>query len=176
MAVELIPKKVGKPVFGQVFFLILSFVVLVGVGISFFVLQRFIETNRADLDLLNKQLAESTRPLEQELTTKLNAHKQNGEDFKFVAGKRKDFLPLFELLERATHPDVFFRNLKIADNQNAFVLDGVTRDFFALEQQRLVWNKEQGFESVRLSAMTLTTDKTGSFTVEFMVSPELLIP
>ncbi len=175
MIVELIPKKVEKPVFGQVFFLILSVAVLVGVGISFLVLTQLGNTTRTNLELLEKQLAEDTRPLELELSAKLSAYRQTVEDFKSAASERKNFLPFFELLERVTHPDVFFQNLSMAGT-NTMVLEGQTKDFFALEQQRLVWKKEQGFVNVQLKNLLLTSGSAGAFSVEFTLSPELLVP
>lgn len=176
MIVELIPKQIKKPVFGQVFFLIVSLAVLAGVTVSFLILQQLISTARASLDILEKQLSQDTRPQEQELASKLQEYKQGVEDFKFVASERKSFLPFFEVLEKTTHPDVFFLALDAIDNANVLALDGETRNFFALEQQRLVWKERNEFQNVQLQDIRLTGTGNGSFKVEFTVSPELLNP
>ncbi|MEK7542327.1 MAG: hypothetical protein AAB524_01350 [Patescibacteria group bacterium] len=176
MIVELIPKKAEKPVFGQVFFLIVSLAALVGVAVSFFILQQVIGRARLDLDILEKQLMQDTRPQEEKLVAKLSGYKQKVEDFKFVAGERKNFLPFFELLERTTHPDIFFINLERVGDKNIMFLGGETKDFFALEQQRLLWKKEKEFQTVQLKEMLLSGEGNGSFKVEFTLSPELLVP
>lgn len=176
MIVELIPKQEHKPIFGQVFFLILSAAALAGTTIAFLILQQLINTNRTNLDILEKQLFFNTQPLEQELAAKLLIYKQNTEDFKVAASERKTFLPFLDLLEKNTHPDVFFTNLEKGESADTFVLDGQTRNFFTLEQQRLVWKQQKQFENVQLTNIALGESETASFNVEFTVIPELLTP
>ncbi len=174
MIVELIPKQIKKPVFGQVFFLIVSIAVLAGTAVSLFIFQQLIGTARANLAILEKQFSQDTQPQEQELAEKLVEYKQIVEDFKFVAGERKSFLPFFKVLEKTTHPDVFFLALDETDNANVLALDGATRNFFALEQQRLVWKELNEFQNVQLKGIKLTGTGSGSFKVEFTLTPELL--
>jgi hypothetical protein len=150
--------------------------VLVAVGIAFFILQQLINTTRTNVEIFDKQLVQDTRPLEQELSTKLNGYRQAVEDFKTAASERKNFLPFFELLENTTHPDVFFQNFQMA-NTTTMVLGGQAKDFFTLEQQRLVWKKEEQFKNVQLKDIAFSAPGEGIvFTVELTISPELLTP
>lgn len=175
MIVELIPKQVQKPIFGQTFFLFVAIAVLAGAVIAIFILQQFIRNTQAELDVLEKTLAEDTRPLEEALEKELQGYKKKTDLLASVLGERKTLFPFLSRLERTTHPDVFFHDLKGDAGTGIFTLGGEARSFFVLEQQRLVWNEESVLGS-KLQDISLGEAGTGNFTVEFTVDPRLLDP
>lgn len=171
--VELIPKKEQKPIFGQVFFLIVSFAVLLSVAAAFFVLQQLARDAREVLEVLEKRFVQDTRPLEEELAAQLQKHKKKTEILRAVLDERKNVLPFFELLEQTSHPGVVFQELDGVAKTGAFVLTGEAKNFFVLEQQRLVWKERQEFTSVLRNIELSPTDRS-SFEVEFDLKPEIL--
>jgi len=175
MIVELIPKREQKPIFGQVFFLIISITTLVSVGMAFFVLQQLIRDTSEVLAVLEKRFLEDTRPLEEEASAMLEGYKTKTEMLRIALDERKTALPFLRLLEQTTHPDVFFTDFNGDPKTGIFVLTGEARDFFALEQQRLVWKGRKEFESA-VRNIQLGKEGAGSFEVEFIVKPELLDP
>ena len=171
--VELIPKKEQKPIFGQVFFLIVSVAMLLAVATAFFVFQQLARDAREVLAVLEERFAQSTRPLEEELAEKLQYHKKKTEILRSVLDERKNVLAFFELLEQTTHPGVVFEGLTGDAKTGTFVLKGEAQNFFVLEQQRLVWGKQQEF-STTLRDIQLGEGSQSTFEVEFVVKPETL--
>ncbi len=173
--VELIPKKEQKPIFGQVFFVIVSAVALAGVASSFLILHQLIIGNQAILKGLEKTLAEDTRPLEEELSKRLERYEKQTKIFRLVLDERKLLLPFFEILEKTSHPDVIFQGFDGDTETGVFVLLGEAQSFSVLEQQRLIWKERKEFTNI-LRDIRINGEGTISFEVEFVVSPELLDP
>ena len=173
--VELIPKQEQKPIFGQVFFLIVSLFALVGVAAAFFIVQQLIHGAEEELSALEKKFAQDTRPLEEALTAEVQNYQKETEILKTVLDERKALLPFFALLERITHPNVVFQKLEGSGETGVFNLEGTAESFFALEQQRLWWKKQGELESV-LRDITFGAGESVGFQVEFSVKPEVLKP
>lgn len=175
MIVELIPKKERKPIFGQMFFLIVSVVLLAAVVSAFFLLQQSIRNARAEFSTLEKTFVEDIRPVEEELSASLQGYRGKTEILKATLQERKNALAFFALLEETAHPEVFFRSLTGDMETSVFVLEGEAQDFIALEQQRLIWNNQEEFQS-ELQGIKLGGEGAAEFTVEFIINPELLNP
>lgn len=171
--VELIPKKEQKPIFGQVFFLIVSVVVFLSIATAFFVFQQLARDAREVLEVLEKRFAEATRPLEEQLVAQLQGHKKKTEILRVVLGERKNVLAFFEVLEQTSHPGVVFEEFTGNTKTGTFVLGGEAQNFVVLEQQRLVWKKQQGF-SATLRDIQLGEGNRSTFEAEFVVKPEIL--
>ena len=175
MIVELIPKREKKPIFGQMFFIIVSLAALIGVIATFFVFRLFVENAKAELTRLERTFLEDTRPLEEELEKRLSEQKRKADLLYTVLEERRIFSPVFNFLEATTHPDVFFRSLQGDAETGVFSLEGEAINFLVLEQQRLVWNEQNSFVG-HLESMSLGSGGTASFQVEFVANPELLRP
>ena len=173
MMVELIPKREQKPIFGQMFFLIVSAAVLAAVVASFFILQQLIESKHAEREQLELTFVEDTRPLEEELSSRLLGYKKQVDALSSVLRERKTLLPFFALLERTTHPDVFFRSFDGNAATGVLRLNGEAESFFVLEQQRLAWENRTEF-AYKLSGLQLGQGGAASFSVEFVVTPGFL--
>lgn len=175
MMVELIPKQEQKPIFGQAFFLFVALAVLAGVISAILILQEFIRNTQAELDVLEKTFVEDTRPLEEALEKELQGYKKKTDILSIALNDRKTLLPFLSLLENTTHPDVFFHDLTGNTETGIFALGGEARNFFVLEQQRLVWNGQSELKA-QLQDISLGQAGTGNFTVEFTADPHLLDP
>lgn len=175
MAVEFIPKQEQKPIFGQMFFVIVSFVLLAGVAFSIFFLQQSVEGARKEFAALDKTFTEEIRPLKEELSAKLQDYKEKTEVLKSVLDERKNALAFLDLLEQTTHPDVFFGTLNGDMKTGVFELEGEAQDFIVLEQQRLIWNNKEELQS-ELKNISLNEGGAAGFTVEFIIAPEILAP
>lgn len=171
--VELIPKKEEKPIFGQVFFLIVSVAMLLAVAIAFFVFQQLARDASEILEVLEKRFLEGTRLLEEEVSAQLQADKKKTEILRAVLDERKNVLAFFGLLEQTSHPGVVFKEFEGDAKTGIFVLKGEAQNFVVLEQQRLVWRERQEFSTL-LSDIELGQEGQSSFEVEFSVKPEIL--
>jgi len=171
--VEIIPREEQKPIFGQVFFLIVSFAMLLSVATAFFVFQQLARDAREVLAVLEERFTQSTRPLEEELAAQLQDDKKKIEILRAVLDERKNVLAFFKLLEQTTHPGVVFTEFTGDVKTGAFVLEGEAQNFFVLEQQRLVWKERQEFSAI-LRDIQLVQGGRSSFEVEFVLKPEAL--
>lgn len=171
--VELIPRKEQKQIFGQVFFLILSVAMFFAVAVAFFVLQQLARDAREVLEVLEERFVRDTRPLEEELAAQLQDSKKKTEVLRAVLDDRKNVLAFFRLLEQTSHPGVVFQHFTGDIKTNTFMLTGEAQSFFVLEQQRLVWEKQQEFSAI-LRDIQLGEESRSNFEVEFVVKPEIL--
>jgi|SRR3989344_7599187 len=172
--VELIPKKEQKPIFGQVFFLIVSLAALFVVATAFFVFQQLDRNAREVRGVLEKRL-QDIQPIEEALVAQLQEYKKKTEMLRIVLGERRNTLAFFRLLEDMSHPGVVFGALKGDVGTGTFVLTGEAQNFFVLEQQRLVWREREEFDFV-LRDVQLGQGGRSNFAVDFVVKPEILDP
>jgi hypothetical protein len=173
MKLELIPKQTQKPIFGQIFFVFVSAVLLIGVILTFVILSQFITGARDTLAELDRVLKEDTRPLEEQLSESLRYEKSKIEVLEFVLKERRTMFPFLRLLEETTHPEVFFHGFSGDARTGVFALSGEAKDFFVLEQQRLVWESRDEF-TTDLQSIQRSGEGAGEFGVEFTLEPELL--
>ncbi|HZX49952.1 MAG TPA: hypothetical protein VFE94_02250 [Candidatus Paceibacterota bacterium] len=167
MAIELIPRREEKPVFGRPFFLIISTVVFVGVAAGVLVLEQLASAKKDELNSLQRTFVQDTRPQEEELARQLQEYRAKIENLRLALDQRQDVLWLFEFLEDTLHPDVFlteFENMR----ENSFVFQGEAVNAFVLEQQRLVWEGQEGMQSVELKEIELLSSGRVEFQVEFV--------
>jgi len=175
MVVEFIPKQEQKPIFGQMFFVIVSIVLVASVAFSIFLLQQSVRSAREEFAALNKTFTEEIRPLEEELSVKLEGYKGKTEVLKSVLEQRKNAPAFLTLLEQTTHTDIFFKSLNGDIKTGVFELEGEAQNFLVLEQQRLIWNNQEKFQSELLD-ITLNEEGAAGFMVKFIVAPEILDP
>lgn len=171
--IDLIPKKEQKPIFGQVFFSIVSVAMFLAVAVAFFVFQQLVTNAREVLGVLEQRFVQDTRPLEEELSSQLRDYKKKTEILRTVFDERKNMLAVFKILEQTGHPGVVFREFTGDANTRVFVLEGQAQNFVVLEQQRLVWEKQEAFSAV-LRDITLDEGGRSAFEVEFVFEPEVL--
>ena len=170
--VDLIPKKQRKPVFSQVFFLLISSAVAIGIGVIFMVLEQVRASENLVVENLSKTLLEDTRPLEMDTEEALQEYKKEIEGVADALKERKDFLAFFALLEQSTHPDIVFTGMEEA--LGSIVLMGEAENFAILEQQRQVWRTMGQFESVSIADMEITREGNAGFEVTFVLRPDVL--
>jgi hypothetical protein len=163
--IDLIPKQQEKPLFGKWFFFIASALLVGGVGIGFFVLGEFEKNNKQTLGVLESTLRNDIQPQEQSLIGELNAARESVERFKAVVAERKDFLPFFQLLERSTHEEVVFSKFTAGRESATTTIEvsGIARDFFTLEQQRLLWKQQSQIQHIEIQNMGLQAEGRVSF-------------
>ncbi|HEX9722345.1 MAG TPA: hypothetical protein VGA53_03710 [Candidatus Paceibacterota bacterium] len=160
---DLIPKQEQKPLFGQWFFLIASFLLLAGVGIGFFVLDQLEQSSREALETIERTLQEEIQPQEQSLVEELQRAREKIDRFKLAAERRKDFLPLFQILEESTHEGVVFSSFQTNRQKAQITLAGTAQNFFVLEQQRLLWKRQPQIKEIVIQGMKLEQDGQVSF-------------
>lgn len=163
MIVELIPKQVQKPIFGPWFFLITSFLLLLGVATGFFILKHFHAQASESLRNLDQTFQQDIKPEEEMVQLEVSSYRQKVEYMKTVLGRRSDFSRLFDFLERAMHPEVFFVSFRVDAVDPKASLEGIASSFLALEQQRRIWAEQQDLRELNLESIELGSDGAITF-------------
>lgn len=171
--VELIPKQAKKPLFSLWFFLIASMLVFVSMVVVFFVLGHVIRNNMQILEGLEQRLSRDTTPQEKALASELVEYQTKIDAFAFAIEKRYNFSPLFDVLERSTHEGVVFESFEANRDEKRINVVGKATGFFILEQQRLLWEQEEGIVEARLAEIRLEGNGEVGFEAEFLVDPNL---
>ncbi|MDP2855578.1 MAG: hypothetical protein Q8N90_00450 [bacterium] len=81
---------------------------------------------------------------------------------------------VFERLELTTHPQVAFTNFNYDFNENRLRLDGYGQNLQAIAQQLLAFQRTSDFNSVTLSNVRQSSDKT-IFSMEIFFNPSLVL-
>jgi len=164
--VELIPRQERKPLFGQWFFFIASFLLIGGVGIGFFILDQ-LENNAKDILVsLQETLLRDTRPQEEALATELSAYKEKIDRLSAAASEREDFLRYFTFLEDSIIDGVYLTRFEADRDSAILAFEGVANSFLDLERQRLLWKSQEQIKQVDIMNMLLGGDGTISFQAE----------
>ena len=140
-----------------VFFLFLSSVV------SYFVLQQLVSLREGELatqkELLNAELTQR----EQDFQKRVIRLKRQIENFARVTEARKNSRVFFSFLEQRTIPEVFFDELNLNPQTHEAILSGQSTDFYALEQQVLVFKADPNITNVQLSNVGLRDGRVAQF-------------
>lgn len=81
---------------------------------------------------------------------------------------------VFERLELTTHPQVAFTNFNYDFNENRIQLDGYAKNLQAIAQQLLAFQRTSDFDSVTLSNIRQSADKT-IFSMEIFFNSSLVL-
>jgi len=171
--VDIIPKEPVKYPLGihLVFYIGLT---IFGISIvGFFVLQQLTLIKTGELASIEEVLLKETSREEQVLEEKVVLVKRKIDDFSHILAVRRNVLNFFALLEEDTHPAVVFKNLDLDAQEYTAELSGESTDFFTLEQQMLVLQKEAKIEKMKLSGVELGQEGGAVFSLDIQLNPEL---
>jgi hypothetical protein len=171
--VQLIPKQEKKPIFGQLFFLIIAIGVFAGTITAFVVFEQLRGQSLETRESLEETLVKDIRPREKEMEQEIKRYQEQLTALEEILAKRSIFLAFFDVLERTTHPNIFFSSMTGTLHGERLELSGEANDFFAIEQQRLVWEEEDTFEEMNMGNINLSKDGAAAFKVDFVVKREI---
>jgi len=156
--IELIPKKLSRPPFGRLFFMIVSVLLFVGIVVGFYIITQMQSDSNEILASLRARLERISTPQERELEAELLVAKDRIGDFTIIVEERTDFLAVFQLLERTTHPGIQLIKFDANVEKEEIVIAGEATDFRILEQQRLVWRDRNEILDLFLTDVELSLE------------------
>ena len=177
MSIEIIPKKKEEKIssvgiFAQYMGLGLLFLSIT-TSILFFVLTlratQDVEGIRADIEA-----KKSTEMLL--LENEMRDNHRRVLDFAYILEKRTSPDPMFEVIERSIHPDVYLSDLQIDVNGRSIRTNGTAADIIAFDQQVKLFEKEEMIVSSGIETFSRGSDGRISFPMTIVFSDKLFNP
>jgi len=137
--VEIIPKPAEKPPFWQNLILIPSIIILLVAIFAYFILSSLQTKAQQDIKDLDGKISQTKTKERQDLENHLLREKKIIDDFSLILSKHRISSSLFVLLEKATHPKVWFDDFKLDFSKGTITLSGKTESFITLGQQETIF-------------------------------------
>jgi len=180
MPIEIIPKKPIKIALWLNILFGFSIFLLLMVGSSYFELKHLQENASTTIQALEAEIKEVKTIIKtpegktlEELEKELEAEKEKIDDFSAVLTAHQLNSKFFPLLERATHPKVFFSSLNLNSKELNLALAGETESFQTLGQQIYIFQRIEGIQSVGLSGVSIGKEGRVNFTLSLSLAPTI---
>ncbi len=174
--VEIIPKPIEKAPGGQKILFYFSTLFLIGVIASYFVLSSFQKKSQGELQNLEAMIAKGRTPEMVSLEKGILYYQRKIKDFSQIIDQHIFISKFFTLLEKKTHPKVFFSKIDLNSKDLRVNLSGETDSFFDLGQQFLILDSEPLFGSPNLSKVSISKKGKIEFELNFSPDPKIFKP
>ncbi|MCD5396188.1 MAG: PilN domain-containing protein [Candidatus Pacebacteria bacterium] len=135
-----------------------------------------LQTKRAEAELekIKTELEKIGTPEQEALKEAIYDYKRKIDDFSYLLKNHKTPSEIFKLLEKNIHPDVWFSSFEFSSEKNHIILQGKARNFLALSQQVLIFEKLPYVENIDLSKVRVGKGGDIEFNLSFIISPDFL--
>jgi hypothetical protein len=120
---------------------------------------------------INQVLTEGKSQEEQSLERRVVGYQRKVKDLTQLLDQHKYLTPFFDILAKATHPKVYFSDLRLNTQSGIVELLGKTENFETLSQQHSIFQKTSLFDEVKLSRAVLSKEGKLEFAVSLVLNP-----
>ena len=110
------------------------------------------------------------------LESEMRDHRQRVLDFAYILERRTSPYPMFEVIERSIHPEVYLSDLQIDVSGKSIKTNGVATDIIAFDQQVKLFEKEEMIISSGIETFNRKDDGQISFPMTIVFSDKLFNP
>lgn len=170
--VEIIPKKISKsPCWLSILFYLSIFFLLITI-VGFFLLRSSIDKGEEQLASIEAAFYNIRNEENLELEKKVLKGSDKIRNFSILSSAHLKPSSIFPLIEKVTHPLVWFSSFNFSTKDGALSLGGQAENFEVLGQEVIILREEESIKNVDLK--NISTDKEGkiSFTVSFSLNSE----
>lgn len=171
--IEIIPKPITKKPFWLNILFYFSIFLLIGVIAGYFLLNHFLKKEEIILRDLEALLAKEKTPEEIALEKEILKYQKKIEDVGILLKEHRLTSPIFELLEKNTHPKVSYSNLDFNMAESQLRLKGIAEDFPTLGQQILLLEKDPQIKEVNLTEVLIGEGGKIVFTLYLFLDPQI---
>ena len=171
--IEIIPKPAQKLPLWQNILFYFSIAVLIASFLSYFVLGHFIKNSQKTLQELEGTLAREKTSSQLLLEEEVFNYQKKIADFSLLLRSHLFTSKTFGLLERNSHPKIWFFQFNLDSTKNLLVLSGEAEDFSVLGQQLLIFKKEPLIKGLDLSNISVGRKGRVAFILNFSLDPRL---
>lgn len=174
MAIEIGEKAKVKKISLIDILLYLCVILLAIFALSYFILtgwQKKLETELVGIDESLKKTSE-----EESVEKEVLGWRQKIEDFGDLLAKHQTALNIFGFLEKAAHPQVWFKKMDLDLPKKTLILSGQAANFEVLGQQILIFREQESVESLDLSRVSMDKEGGVQFDVQIVLKVKIFAP
>lgn len=173
MAIEIIPKKAVKLYPWQNYLFYICIFLLLCSIIGYFSLNYLIKKSEQKLQETEEAIVKAKGPERMVLEEELKEFREKIDDFTPLLLSHQKSSNFFSFLEKNTHPQVLFTELKLNTKGNQVELSGQTDNFQILGQQLLIFQKTEFIRNLKLAKVEIGKEGKIEFTFDFSLTPKL---
>lgn len=170
---EIIPKPPTKMPKLQKYLLYFSIGLLILTVFGYFIIESSFEKANQTLKDLEETLAKAETPEEQNLEKEMLNEQRKIKDFSTLIDRHIVPSNFLNLLEKTSHPKVWFSGIELKPREGKVSLSGTAEDLIVLGQQLLIFKNEKAIQDIKLSQISLIEKGKIRFDLEFSLSPEI---
>lgn len=171
MVIKIDSKKKEAPMLRRLhFFLILSIVFLLSVSAVYLLVIFSIRRVEEKISQLEKALVETEE--ERLLEERVLLYEWKIDEFDSLLQRHKSPTRFFELLEKLSHPKVYFTRLELDTEEAVVDLEGRAEDFQILSQQQEIFQQNQYLTKVSLLKASLAEQGRVEFIFHILLEPD----
>jgi len=171
--IEIIPKPAQKLPLWQNILFYFSIAVLIASFLSYFVLDNFIKNSQKILQELGETLAREKTGSQLLLEEEVFNYQKKIADFSQLLQSHLFTSKTLGLLERNSHPKIWFSQYNLDSTKGILALSGEAEDFSVLGQQLLIFKKEPFIKGLDLSTISIGRKGRVDFTLNLSLDPHL---
>lgn len=170
--VEIIPKPTAKypPLIDLLFYFSL-FLAFLSIS-SFLILSLWQKKQVAFQNELKRAISQEQKSL-QSWEDYVLPYQKKLDDFSLMLSLRRDPLKFFSVLEKLTHPQIQFTQLKLNLETAEAGLTGLSQNFLSLYQQILILENSAEIKEVQLSNVSLAKEAGASFSLTLKLDEKI---
>jgi hypothetical protein len=172
MAIEIINTVEKKGIHFWVALLLLASVIgSLGLLISYFYFVGAI----GDMEAKSMEIEFSLNKTSEEMVLENRLLSTEGKisSFSSLLANHKNIAKVFDVLEKNTHPKVWFSAFSFSRDKNTVNLSGEADSFIVLGQQISILEKEPLFKNITLSGVSMSEEKKANFSLEIVLDPQI---
>ena len=173
MAIEIIPKKAVKLYPWQNYLFYICIFLLLCSIVGYFSLNYLIKKSEQKLQETEEAIVKAKGPERMALEEELKRLREKIDDFTPLLLSHQKSSNFFNFLEKNTHPQVLFTELKLNAKGNQVELSGQTDNFQILGQQLLIFQKSEFIRDLKLATVEIGKEGKIEFTFNFSLTPKL---
>lgn len=173
MMIEIIPKPLIKKSPWQNILLYFSIGLMIVAISSYFILNNILEKKIQTLQDLDETLTKLRTPEVLNLEKQVLNYSRKIKDFSILIDSHLAASNFFKILEKITHPKVWFFDIELKPKEAKVFLSGEAEDFLALGQQLLIFKKEKEILDLELSKISLAEGRGIKFELNLSLLPEV---
>lgn len=170
--VEIIPKEAPKPSKGlNILFYFVIFLLIFAIG-GYFALNNFLQKADKELASLKLNITEVMTPEKIALEKEILSFKDKIDMFSYLIEQHLESSKVFGIIQKVTHPKVWFSNFDFNSRQKTLKVSGKTQNFESLGQQLIILENEETIDNVDLETISISKEGGIEFNLSLSFKPD----
>jgi len=171
--VEIIPKEAPKPPRGlSLLFYFAIFLLILAIG-GYFALNNFLQKADKELASLKLNITEVMTPEKIALEQEILSSRDKIDMFSYLIEQHLEGSKVFGIIQKVTHPKVWFSNLDFSPRQKTLKVSGKTQNFESLGQQLIIMENEETIDAVDLETISISKEGGIEFSLSLSFKPDV---